>query len=108
MRINMIRKLTKTEFQTKLSNNEFFIVDFYADWCTKCHELMPMVEEYAQNNPDIPIYKVNIDEEPELKEKARIKAIPMMIFYNNGRTREFLYGKADETSITRKATMARN
>ncbi len=43
-----------------------------------------------------------MDEQPELKEKNRIKAIPMLMFYKDGRTREFLYGKNDKTKIEQK------
>ncbi len=63
--------------------------------------MLPMVEEVA-NESTVPFYKVNVDEQPELKEKNRIKAIPMLMFYKDGRTREFLYGKNDKTKIEQK------
>ena len=63
--------------------------------------MLPTVEEVA-NESTIPFYKVNVDEQPELKEKNRIKAIPMLMYFKDGRTREFLYGKNEKSKIEQK------
>lgn len=97
----MIQTITLEQFEEKLVSKESFVVDFWAPWCPTCIEMMPIVEEVA-NESDVPFYKVNIDEQPELKEKSRIKAIPMLIFYTEGRTREFLYGKNEKSKIEQR------
>ncbi len=96
-----MQNITLEEFEQKLEAKEPFVVDFWAPWCQTCIEMMPTVEEVANDSP-IPFYKVNVDDEPELKEKNRIKAIPMLMFYAEGRTREFLYGKNDRVKIEQK------
>ena len=96
-----MNNITLQEFEEKLASKESFVVDFWAPWCPTCLDMMPTVEEIA-NDSSIPFYKVNIDEQPELKEKNRIKAIPMLMFYADGRTREFLYGKNDKAKIEQK------
>jgi thioredoxin len=102
-----MNKLTKEEFEQKMASGEPFVVDFYADWCQSCVEMMPVVEEVAGKS-DVPFYKVNIDEEPELKEQNRIKAIPMVMMYKSGRVREFLYGKNDTQKLEQKLTRLKN
>jgi thioredoxin 1 len=97
----MIQKITLEEFERKLEAKEPFVVDFWAPWCPTCIEMLPTVEEVASES-SIPFYKVNIDESPEMKEKNRIKAIPMLMFFADGRTREFLYGKNDKPKIEQK------
>jgi thioredoxin 1 len=96
-----MQNITLEEFEQKLEAKEPFVVDFWAPWCQTCIEMIPTVEEVANDSP-IPFYKVNVDDEPELKEKNRIKAIPMLMFYAEGRTREFLYGKNDRVKIEQK------
>jgi thioredoxin-like negative regulator of GroEL len=63
--------------------------------------MLPTVEEVAGES-DIPFYKVDIDEQPEMKERNRIKAIPMLMYFKDGRTREFLYGKNEKTKVEQK------
>lgn len=98
--------LTTEQFKEKMQSGEAFAVDFYADWCVACNEMMPLVESIANESP-VPIYKVNIDESPELKELNRIKAIPMIMMYSEGRTREFVYGKAERDRIEQKLNRLR-
>jgi thioredoxin 1 len=97
----MIEKITLEEFEQKLASKEPFVIDFWAPWCPTCIEMLPTVEEVAGES-DIPFYKVDIDEQPEMKERNRIKAIPMLMFFKDGRTREFLYGKNEATKIEQK------
>ena len=96
-----MQTLSIDEFEEKLKSGEPFVVDFYADWCQACVEMLPTVEEVALSTT-IPFYKVNIDEQPEMKERNKIKAIPMLMMFSEGRTREFVYGKAEKSKVTQK------
>jgi len=97
----MMQELTLEQFEAKLAAKEPFVVDFWAPWCPTCIDMLPVVEDVAKDS-SIPFYKVNIDESPDMKEKNRIKAIPMLMFFAEGRTREFLYGMNDKPKIEQK------
>ena len=57
------------------------IVDFYADWCGPCRAIAPTLKELAEKYGDkIVIYKVNIDNSPELAEAFGIKSIPAVMY----------------------------
>ena len=84
-------KLTTESFKNKIadiSQKEWkyvgdrpAIIDFYADWCAPCRIIAPTIEELAKRyNGELYIYKVNIDDAPELAEKFRISAIPTIMF----------------------------
>lgn len=45
------------------------IVDFWAPWCNPCRMLAPVLEELANDKPDVKVCKVNIDEEQALAER---------------------------------------
>lgn len=57
------------------------IVDFYADWCGPCRKLAPKLEAVAKKYGDkLIVYKVNIDENPQLAYKFSIQSIPAVLF----------------------------
>jgi len=108
MRSNMTKTLTIDEYRSAIDNGALMVLDFYANWCQACTEMMPIVEQVAEKLAGlVPVYKVNIDEQPELKELARIKAIPMLTIVNKGHMRNFVYGKATEETIMKKINMVK-
>ena len=61
------------------------LVDFWAAWCGPCSMLSPVVEELAQEHPEIAFGKVNVDEAPELAQKYQISAIPTLRLFRDGK-----------------------
>jgi thioredoxin 1 len=57
------------------------IVDFYADWCSPCKMVAPILEELQEVYGDkLNIYKVNTEEERELAGMFGIQSIPSLLF----------------------------
>ncbi len=61
------------------------IVDFWAEWCGPCRAVGPLLERLAREHPELRIAKINVDEEPELAAEYRIRGIPTVIRFDNGR-----------------------
>ena len=78
----MSKKLNISNFESEILNNpSTSIVDFYADWCGPCRMVAPTLEKLAKKyNGELYIYKVNIDNEPELAQRFRISAVPTIMF----------------------------
>lgn len=55
------------------------LLDFWAAWCGPCSMLSPVVEELAEEHPEISFGKVNVDEAPELAQRYQISAIPTLL-----------------------------
>lgn len=57
------------------------IIDFYADWCRPCRQLAPKLQEVADRYVDqLVVYKVNVDENPQLASLFGVQSIPMVLF----------------------------
>lgn len=85
-------EITLDEFQSFLNSQEVVVIKYEAEWCTKCHEIKEMLDQFSEYHPEVKMVSVDIDKYPDIKEWARIKAIPMVIMYKNGRQREFIFG----------------
>lgn len=60
------------------------LVDFWAAWCGPCSVLSPVVEELAEEHPEITFGKVNVDEAPELAVRYQVAAIPTLLLFRDG------------------------
>lgn len=60
------------------------IVDFWAPWCNPCRMLAPVLEELANDKPDVKVCKVNIDEEQALAERFGVMSIPTVVCLLDG------------------------
>lgn len=57
------------------------VIDYWAEWCGPCKRLNPILEQLATEYKDrISFYKVNIDEETEIKNYFDINSIPLLMY----------------------------
>jgi len=61
------------------------LLDFYANWCGPCRMLSPVIDQIADENPDIKVIKVNVDEETELAQKFQVMSIPTLVVLKGGK-----------------------
>ena len=78
--MSKIIHITKENFESEVLNSDKkILIDFYAVWCGPCKMIAPIVEEIAEENPDIKVGKINVDEEAELASKFGIASIPTLV-----------------------------
>ena len=78
-------KINQENFQDEVMNSDKpVLLDFWAPWCGPCKMVLPLVEEIAEENPDIKVGKINVDEEMALAKQFRVMSIPKLVVMEKG------------------------
>lgn len=75
------------------------LVDFWAAWCGPCQMLSPVVDQVAEELPDVKVGKVNIDEQPDLAAQFDVMSIPALVVFKDGKAAKQSVGVIPKDSI---------
>ena len=77
--------ITQTNYEEEvLRSDKPVLLDFWAAWCGPCRMVSPVVDEIANEHPEIKVGKINVDEQPELASAFQVMSIPTVIVMKNG------------------------
>lgn len=60
------------------------LVDFYANWCGPCKMLAPVLEQFANDMPDVQVVKVDVDVVSDVAKEFGVVSIPTLILCREG------------------------
>lgn len=81
----MIKTITAENFEQEvMQNGSMVILDFWASWCGPCRMFTPIIEQFADEHPEVFVGKVNIDEQSELVQRFGIMSVPTLVVFKNG------------------------
>jgi thioredoxin 1 len=85
-----------------LQSDRPVLVDFWAAWCAPCRMLEPTVVAVAEKYlASARVVKVNVDDNPSISQRYRIKGIPTLILFKGGREEERVVGATSKEAISR-------
>ena len=77
--------LTSENFGNEvIQSDKTVLVDFFANWCAPCRVMSSVVDEIAEEHPEIKVCKINVDEQPQLAARFSVESIPTLIVFKNG------------------------
>jgi thioredoxin 1 len=80
----MSLELKDSEVNSVLEEKGITVIDFWAPWCGPCKMYGPIIEQFAKDNPDIHVHKMNVDENSETATKHGIRSIPTTVLFKDG------------------------
>ena len=79
-------------FQDLINGSTPVLIDFFADWCSPCHAMSPVIKEIKSNYGEkLKVIKIDIDKNVKVADKFQVKGVPTFILYKKG---EIVWRKA--------------
>lgn len=87
-----IKILTEKSFQHQVRKG-ISLVDFWASWCVPCKVMSPVLNDVAEELENrANICKLNVEQYPRLASKYKVKGIPTMVLFRDGKEIERFVG----------------
>jgi thioredoxin 1 len=95
--------LSDANFSQTLADNNYVLVDFWAEWCGPCRMIAPTIKELANDyQGQVTVAKLDVDANPQTAMKYRVMSIPTIILFKNGQPVEVMVGAQPKPSFVAK------
>ncbi len=82
----MALALSTENFEQEVIKSDIpVLIDFWAQWCSPCRILTPLIDEMANEyNGKVKICKLNVDDAPDVATRYGVMSIPTVLIFNKG------------------------
>lgn len=93
--------LSSEEFNSKVLNGTGkVLIDFFATWCGPCRMIAPFIEEIAAEKAgEVEVYKVDIDQSPDIARQFGIRGVPTLMVFEDGKPVNQMVGAQPKAQI---------
>lgn len=89
----------KTFADEVLMADRLVVVDYWADWCSPCKQLSPVIDELSREYDDVKFVKVDTNANPGLAAEQGILSLPTLQFFQGGRVAKSLSGGKTKNAL---------
>ncbi len=84
-----------------LQSDNAVLVDYWAEWCSPCKMIAPVLEEVASEySGKLTVAKLNIDDNPNTPPKYGIRGIPTLMLFKDGNVEATKVGAVSKSQLT--------
>ncbi|QGA53403.1 thioredoxin [Sulfolobus sp. E5-1-F] len=94
-----VKHLDSKNFDEFITKNKIAVVDFWAEWCAPCFILAPIIEELANDYPQVAFGKLNTEENQDIAMRYGIMSLPTVMFFKNGEPVDQILGAVPREEI---------
>ena len=94
----MVKEINTNNFDDEIKEGKV-LVDMFATWCGPCRMLSPIVDEISEEQKDIKVFKLDVDESPEIAERYNVQSIPTLLIFENGDLKNISVGYVPKQKI---------
>jgi len=104
MNTKQVKEINEAQFETEvLRCAQPVLVGFLTGWSKPCRLVEPVLDEVAGAcNGNAKIFKVDVDDNPDLGAIYGVQSIPMLIFFFDGTVRAKIVGMTSPKAILAK------
>ena len=78
------------------------LVDFWAPWCAPCKIIAPTLNDIADSQNEFMVAKVNVDHNQQLAQKFKVRNIPTMLIFKDGKEAARIVGVKTKRAIVKE------
>ena len=92
--------VTNDNFEALIGGDKPMLLDFYANWCGPCRQIMPYIASLAEEYSDhAVIARCNVDDCPEIAARYGVRNIPTVLFIKDGDVKNKMVGAATKAQF---------
>lgn len=89
----MVQAVTQNTLADFVQDEALVILDFWADWCSPCKIMTPMITElHTELDCRFKLGTVDVEKQPALAEAYGIQSVPTLLIFKDGKATEKVTG----------------
>jgi thioredoxin 1 len=102
-RVVSVSNVDEMHFQEFISTHPFVVMDFWAEWCSPCRRIAPIMDELSMEfSGKVTFGKCNTDDNRRIAMQFNISAIPAIMLFSKGQLVDRIIGAYPKEAIREK------
>jgi thioredoxin 1 len=81
------------------TNTGAVLIDFWSPQCGPCRALSPIIDEIKEEHTGVTVIKINVMENMDEATKYGVRALPTLVFLNDGEVVKTMVGAQTKEAI---------